>query len=165
MGHDDTTVGGSRTEDVRQDACDVFIGKAVKPVPPDALGSEPARQRERGGDLGLGMMESRVEAGDLRQSGVKLCEGVDGGKVMGLMERGQRNEAAQLGGHRRIDQDRRSIKRSAMHHPMSGRDQLMVKIVGFQPAQQRGQRVFMRGAFCQILIDQRRAELRSFAVK
>ena len=52
-------------------------------------------------------------------------------------------------------QNRRGIKRSAMHHPMSGRDQLMVLKVVFQPAQKRGQRIFMGGAFCQILIDQR----------
>ena len=68
MGHDDAAVGGCRTEDVGQNAGDVFIGKAVKPVAPDALGGEPARQRERGGDFGLRMMEGRVEAGDLRQS-------------------------------------------------------------------------------------------------
>ena len=42
-----------------------------------------------------------------------------------------------------------------MHHPMSGRDQLIVKKMDLQPAQQRGQRVFVRGAFRQILIDQR----------
>ena len=42
-----------------------------------------------------------------------------------------------------------------MHHPMSGRDQSMVLKVVFQPAQKRGERIFMGGAFCQILIDQR----------
>src|SRR5450631_2094139 len=92
MGHDHPTIGGSGTKDVGKNACDVFIGKAVKPVPPDALGGQPAWQRERGSNLSLSVMKSRVEASDLRQSRVKLCEGVDGGKVMGLMERGQRNE-------------------------------------------------------------------------
>jgi len=66
----------------------------MKPVPPDPLGSEPARQREGGGDFGLSMMERGVEARDLRERGMKLREGRDGGKVMGLMERCQRNEAA-----------------------------------------------------------------------
>ena len=42
-----------------------------------------------------------------------------------------------------------------MHDPMSGSDKLIVPKVVFQPAQQRGQRVFMRSAFCQILIDHR----------
>ena len=42
-----------------------------------------------------------------------------------------------------------------MHHPMSGRDQSMVLKVAFQPAQKRGERILMRGPFCQILIDQR----------
>jgi hypothetical protein len=53
MGHDNTTIGGSRAKDVGQNACDVLIGKAVKPVPPDALGGELARQRECRGDLSL----------------------------------------------------------------------------------------------------------------
>ena len=66
----------------------------MKSVPPDALGGEPARQRERGGDLRLRMVKSRVEAGDLRQCGVEFRDGSDGGEVVGLMERGQRNEAA-----------------------------------------------------------------------
>ena len=93
MGHDDATIGRCRAKDVGQNACDIFIGKAVKPVPPDALGGEPMRQRERGGDLSLSMMKRRVEAGDLRQSRMKLCDGGNGGEVVGLMERGQRNEA------------------------------------------------------------------------
>jgi hypothetical protein len=45
------------------------------------------------------MVESGVEARDLRQGGVKLRDGSDGGKVMGLMERCQRNEAAKLNDH------------------------------------------------------------------
>ena len=44
-----------------------------------------------------------------------------------------------------------------MHHPMSGRDQLVALKSGFKPAQQRGQRVFMAGGLRQALIDQRRA--------
>lgn len=82
----------------------------MKPIPPDTLGREPTRQREGGGDLSLRMVEGGVEARDLRQCGVKLREGSDGGKVMGLMERCQRNEAAQLNDHRRVDTNRRRIE-------------------------------------------------------
>ena len=82
----------------------------MKPIPPDTLGREPTRQREGGGDLSLRMVEGGVEARDLRQCGVKLREGSDGGKVMGLMERCQRNEAAQLNDHRRVDTNRRGIE-------------------------------------------------------
>ena len=39
------------------------------------------------------MVKCRIEARDLRQFGVKFRERIDGGKVVGLMERGQRNEA------------------------------------------------------------------------
>jgi hypothetical protein len=44
-----------------------------------------------------------------------------------------------------------------MHHPMSGRDQLMVLKVVFQPAQKRGKRLFMGRAFREIFIDERSA--------
>jgi hypothetical protein len=43
MRHYDATSGGGWTEDVRQNACYVLIGKTVKSVPPDTLGGEPAR--------------------------------------------------------------------------------------------------------------------------
>ena len=82
----------------------------MKPVPPDTLDREPTRQREGGGDLRLCMVESGVEARNLQQCGVKLREGNDGGKVMGLMEWCQRNEAAQISGHRRVDTNRRGIE-------------------------------------------------------
>src|ERR1700691_6212436 len=95
MGHDNTTIGGSRTEDVGQNARDVFIGKAVKSIPPDTLVGQPTRQRERGNDRGLSMVKGRIEARDLRQSGVELRERIDGGKIVRLMERRQRNKAAQ----------------------------------------------------------------------
>ena len=42
-----------------------------------------------------------------------------------------------------------------MDHPMSGRDQLMVLKVIFEPVHKRGQRVFMGGALRQMFIDQR----------
>src|ERR1035437_2903734 len=115
----------------------------MKPVPPDTLGRKPTRQREGGGDVRLCMVEGGVEARDLRQCGVKLREGNDGGKVMGLMEWCQRNEAAQISGHRRVNTNRRGIDRSAMHHPMSGRDQSMLLKVAFQPAQNRSERILM----------------------
>ena len=66
----------------------------MKPVPPDTLGREPTRQRKGGGNFRLCMVEGGVEARNLWQCGVKLREGNDGGEVMGLVERCQRNEAA-----------------------------------------------------------------------
>jgi hypothetical protein len=42
-----------------------------------------------------------------------------------------------------------------MHHPVSGPDQLMFLKVIFEPAQKRGQRLFMGGAYRQSFIDQR----------
>ena len=56
--------------------------------------------------------------------GMQLRQRRDGGEVMRLMQRRQRNERRQLGDDRGIDANRRGIARSAMHHAMAGRDQL-----------------------------------------
>ncbi len=94
MRNHDATVRCCRTKEVREYTGDVFIRKAMEPVSSNALGGEPARQRKGGGDLRLRMVEGGVEACDLRQCGVKLRERIDSGKVMRLMERRQRDEAA-----------------------------------------------------------------------
>jgi hypothetical protein len=54
MGDDNATIGSRRPKNVGKHACDVFIGKTVKPVAPDTLRGESARQRERSNDFGLG---------------------------------------------------------------------------------------------------------------
>ena len=136
----------------------------MKSVAPDALGGERARQCEGRSDRRLRVMERGVEAGKLRQSGVELGERRNGSQVVRFVERRQRNEAAHLVDHRRIDANRRGVECAAMHHAMSGRDKAMVLEMGFQPAQQRGQRVLVSGAFSQIPVGQR-GRVRSFAVK
>ena len=77
----------------------------MESVPSDTLGGNRPRQRVSRGYLGLCMMEGGIKAGDLRQCRVKFCDGVDGGKIMGLMQGRQRNEAAQLVNDRRIALD------------------------------------------------------------
>ena len=101
------------------------------------------------------MVEGGVKTRDLRQIRVKICDGRDGGKIMGLMKRRQRNELTQLVNHRGIDTYRRSIDRSTMDDAMPGRDQAIVGNWRFHPIQKRGERVLMSGRFSQILIDQR----------
>jgi hypothetical protein len=101
------------------------------------------------------MVKSRVEAGNLRQCRMKLCERIDGGKIMGLMQRRQRNKVTQLREHRRIDEHRRHIERPAMHHPMSSHRKPVILKMAFQPTQQRGQSLFVRGAIWQMLVAQR----------
>ena len=114
----------------------------MEAVPPDPLIGEVARQGESGGDLWLVMMEGRVETGDLRQCRKQLGDGGDGGEVMGLVERRERNEPAQLCDHRCIDEHGGGVVRSAMDdavrrpRPVAGRGS------GPQPAQ-----VARRGAF------------------
>ena len=68
----------------------------MKSVASDTLGRDRTRQRESRGDLGLGMVEGGVEAGDLRQFRVKLRDSGDGRQIVGLVKRRQWNETAQF---------------------------------------------------------------------
>ena len=53
--------------DLRQDICDIFIGKTMKAVAPDPLLVQPARYGVVVRDLVVAAVKGRVEAGDLRQ--------------------------------------------------------------------------------------------------
>ena len=75
----------------------------MEPVAPNALFGEPARQREGGSDLRLGMVKRRIETGDLRQGRVQLRDRRDGGEMMRLMQRSERNEASQFGNDLSVD--------------------------------------------------------------
>ena len=102
------------------------------------------------------MMEHDVETRDLRQGRIKLREGRDGGEVMGLMERRQRNEPAQLGDHeRRYERARYRVIR---HAPPDVR---LRSAVGpespFQPAQKSCERILIGGPFDKVVLDKRHA--------
>ena len=94
MGDNDAILGSDRPENFRKRAGNIFVGQAVKSVSSDTLVRDRARQCESRGDLRLGMVKGCVEAGDLRQFRVKLRDGGDGGKIMGLVKRRQGNEVA-----------------------------------------------------------------------
>jgi hypothetical protein len=101
------------------------------------------------------MVEGGIEADDLGQFRVQLRDSGDGRQIVGLMQRHQRNETAQLVDDGRIDTDRAGKKRSTMYHPMSGSDRGMVWELALDPAQERGDCVLMGGALCHIPIGQR----------
>ena len=78
----------------------------MKSVAPDAFVGQAPRQRKVGGDFRLRAVKGGVEAGDLRQRRMKFRKRRDGGEVMRLMQRRQRNEAGQLRDHLGIDAHR-----------------------------------------------------------
>ena len=96
MGDHHAALGACGPTIVRQDAGDVFVGQAVEPVAPNSLFCQAARQSKGGGDFRLGVVEGSVEAGDLRQARVQFRKRRDGGEVMRLMERGERDEPGRV---------------------------------------------------------------------
>ncbi len=96
MGDNDATLGRGRSQNVRKNAGNIFIGQAVESIAPDPLIRNRARQRVSGGDLGLGVMEGGIEARDLRQCRVKLRDRGDRRKIVRLMQRRQWNETLQF---------------------------------------------------------------------
>ena len=78
----------------RQHGGDVLVRQAVEPVAPDARLVQLGRQRESLRDVGIGPVEGGVEAGDLRQIRHPLQQQGDRRQVVGLMQGGERDEAA-----------------------------------------------------------------------
>jgi hypothetical protein len=88
---------------LRQHFGDVLVGQAVEAVAAHALGGDGARQGEQLRDFGLAAVEGGVEAGHLRHAGQRGAERVDAGQVVRLVQRRQRNEAAQFVDHGGIE--------------------------------------------------------------
>ncbi len=64
----------------------------MKPVPPNALVCEPARQSECLSKIRLAAMKGRVEAGDLRNLRRNVQDRANGGEIVRLMKRRQRRK-------------------------------------------------------------------------
>ena len=112
-----------------QHAGDIFIGKAVKAVAPDAFLGELRGNANAVATAGCERWNEVSKHATCGSVGMKLCKCRDGGEVMRLMQRRQRNEAGQLGDHLRIDANRRRVAHPAMHHAVAGCDQFLVREV------------------------------------
>ena len=66
----------------------------MKSITTNAFLTEAPRQSERLSQIGLGAMEGRVEAGDLRYLRRGFHDRADGGEVEQLMQRRERREWA-----------------------------------------------------------------------
>ncbi len=66
------------------------------------------------GDIRIGLVESRVEAGELRQFRCQLSEGADESEAVRIMQRSERDAGLDLGDHIRRQAARRDQSRAAM---------------------------------------------------
>ena len=105
---DDDPALGDFGRNVRQGLRDVFIGKTVKSVTPDALLVQPAGYGVVVRDLVVVAVKGRVEAGDLRQRGKIGEQRADRRQIVGLMQRRKRREPLQTRDHTMVDQHGRS---------------------------------------------------------
>ena len=106
----------------RQHRGDVFVGQAVKAVAAHAFLGEAARQGEGLRHLWLRPVKRGVEAGDLRHTGAILRHRLDGGHVVRLVQRRQRDQRFQL--RQRSPRRRARARRThaAMHDAMPDGD-------------------------------------------
>ena len=105
---DDHPLRRNVRRDLRQGARDIFVGQAVEAVAPDAFGIELFRNRVAVGKRAVAAMKRGVEAGDLGDIGRSGQDRADRRKVVGLVQRRQRNVSLQLRQHVLIDPDRPS---------------------------------------------------------
>ena len=110
-----TRAVGDFRRDRLQAIGDIFVGEAVEAVAANALRVETFRQGEVIGNRAMTAVESRIEAGDLRQLRKARAERLHGGEIVRLMQRRQRDVALELGEDGCVDQDRLVVFRSAVH--------------------------------------------------
>ena len=95
VSEDDPPAGKLRRE-LPQARREELVGETVKSVTTNAFLTEAPRQSERLSQIGLGAMEGRVEAGDLRYLRRGLHDRADGGEVVRLMQRRERREFGEI---------------------------------------------------------------------
>ena len=80
----------------RQNTGKIFIGKPMEAVTLDALIEKTLRQAVIPGCFRLRMVKSGVKAGDLRYSRQQFPKSPDRGKIMRLMQGGERDKLFQV---------------------------------------------------------------------
>ena len=131
-----------------------------------AAAADLARQRDHLGHRGLAAMEARVEAGHLGHAGKPLGDRLDGGQVVGLVQRRQGDELAQLLEDLRRDHGRPAEPRPAVDDAVAHAEHARSAVSGAEPpreAVQRGAAVAHRGIQRLVGQDAARASLRGEA--
>ena len=120
---------------------DRFVGQSMEAIAPQAGLPEFFRQREAGGDLRLGGMESSIEARDLGQGREQCLQRFDRRDIVRLVQRRQRDQRRQLLQRRAVDAHRCRKACAAMHHAMSGAEPVLRARGDVQPRDQQLQRI------------------------
>ena len=98
--------------------------EAVAPHP--GLVVRPGERVEIG-ELRVGAVEGRVEAGDLRQPRLRLAQRADRGEVVRLVQRGEGDQPLERGEHRLVDQHRPGVLRAAVDHAVADGEQRLAR--------------------------------------
>ncbi len=97
----------------------VLVRQAVEPVAPDPFVPVAARQPERLRDVRLAAMKAVSKQATCGTPGNCSRDGPDGGQVVRLVQRRQRDQRVQLAQHRRVDGDGSRKAHAAVHDPVS----------------------------------------------
>src|SRR5437763_1964261 len=111
----------------------------MKPVTPDPLLMQTARDGIVVGDRVVAAMKGGVEASDLRKSGEIDLQRADRRQVVGLMQRRKCREPLKTRDHAMVDQYRAIVIGTAMDDPMADSERSQPKLVP-QPATRKHQR-------------------------
>ena len=142
MGDDHPALGEARIV-VFQDGRDVVVGQPVEAVAPHAALAHLARQREQARDVGLGLVEGGVEAGDLRHPRKAAAHDPDRLQVVGLMQRRERHQRFKRLDDGFVDQHRTGEGLAAMDDPMPDGHELAFLLMLAQPRDQVHQRLLV----------------------
>jgi hypothetical protein len=134
---------GALADHFRQLARDVVVGQAVEAVALDALGRQPARQREGLRDRRLGAVEGGVEAAHLRHLRHQRGDRAHRAQVVRLVQRGERHEGVERAQHRLVEPGRRAVVLAAMHDAVAGGDDVERRVVADEQREDVLERVAM----------------------
>jgi hypothetical protein len=149
---DDHALPGNLWRHLRQHRSDVLVRQAMKAVTLHASATDLLRQWHHFRHGRLAVVKAGVEAGDLWHAGLALRHGLDRREVVGLMQRRERHQLAQLSEQRGRD-DRRVGALAPVHDPVTHAKKTGVGVSRAQPLEhllERAARVADRcsGAGC-----------------
>ena len=123
-----------------QALCDVLVGDAVVAVAAQAFPVIRIGQRQPLDDFVVPPVKAGIEDRDLRQIGQTRANRFDRRQLGRQVQRHHRHQRAQLGEHRVVDPDGRSVTRAAEHHAMADHHRHDTVELVAQPLQQHRHR-------------------------
>jgi hypothetical protein len=118
MRNDDPAFGNPGG-DIRQDGSNILIGKAVKSISPQVRVTNASWQWDEFRHRRMPRVKARIKAGDLRHIRQALEDGIYGGEVIWLVQRGERDKFVQIRKYRPRHHHRLSVSDAAVNNPMS----------------------------------------------